>query len=168
MPLKSDALLRLLICDLVGEEITRESMATLRDEIADLAERLEESDRSARGLPHREKYLRLVNGFLRRFLELHEKPRRRRRARARLRSEGRPPATRVTPVRAGARPPLSHTCPGGRRPNGRLRRPLIVLSDHVASRRARDRSALYAIARDGGRLCALRGYYASWAAPWTP
>src|SRR6186997_1996323 len=29
MPLKSDALLRLLICDLVGEEITRESMTTL-------------------------------------------------------------------------------------------------------------------------------------------
>jgi len=26
MPLKSDALLRLLICDLVGEELTRESM----------------------------------------------------------------------------------------------------------------------------------------------
>lgn len=72
MPLKSDALLRLLICDLVGGEVTRESMATLRDAIADLAERLEESDRSARGLPHREKYLRLVTGFLRRFLELHE------------------------------------------------------------------------------------------------
>ena len=35
-PLKSDALLRLLICDLVGEEVTRESMATLRDDIADL------------------------------------------------------------------------------------------------------------------------------------
>ena len=72
VPLKSDALLRLLICDLVGEEVTRESIATLRDEIADLAERLEESDRAARGLPHREKYLRLVTEFLRRFLELHE------------------------------------------------------------------------------------------------
>jgi DNA-binding PadR family transcriptional regulator len=72
MPLKSDALLRLLICDLVGEAVTRESIATLRDEIADLAERLEESDRSARRLPHRERYLRLVNDFLRRFLELHD------------------------------------------------------------------------------------------------
>jgi DNA-binding PadR family transcriptional regulator len=72
IPLKSDALLRLLICDLVGEEVTRESMATLRDEIAGLAEQLEESDRSARHLPHRERYLRLVTGFLRRFLELHE------------------------------------------------------------------------------------------------
>src|SRR5215216_3959793 len=72
MPLKSDALLRLLICDLVGEEVTRESMISLRNEIADLAERLEASERSARRLPHRERYLQLVNGFLRRFLELHE------------------------------------------------------------------------------------------------
>jgi DNA-binding PadR family transcriptional regulator len=72
MPLKSDALLRLLICDLVGEEVTSASMATLSDELADLAERLGDSDRSARGLPHREKYLRLVNEFLRGWLELHE------------------------------------------------------------------------------------------------
>src|SRR5437764_14951334 len=35
-PLKSDALLRLPICDLVGEEVTRESIATLRDDIADI------------------------------------------------------------------------------------------------------------------------------------
>src|ERR671935_2889307 len=39
-PLKSDALLRLLICDLVGEEVTRESLATLRDDIEDLRTRL--------------------------------------------------------------------------------------------------------------------------------
>src|SRR5688500_6189286 len=36
-PLKSDALLRLLICDLVGEEVTRESIATLRAELAEPA-----------------------------------------------------------------------------------------------------------------------------------
>src|SRR5215218_1802923 len=66
MPLKSDALLRLLICDLVGEEVTLESMATLRDEIAELRERLDESDRSASRLPHREANLRLATGFLRR------------------------------------------------------------------------------------------------------
>src|SRR5919197_163215 len=58
-PLKSEPLLRLLICDLVGEEITRESLATLRDDIADLRRRLEDSERSARELPHREKYLLL-------------------------------------------------------------------------------------------------------------
>jgi len=70
-PLKSDALLRLLICDLVGEQVTRESLATLRDDLADLRVRLDESEQRARELPHRERYLVLVTGFLRRFLDLH-------------------------------------------------------------------------------------------------
>jgi DNA-binding PadR family transcriptional regulator len=69
--LKSEPLLRLLICDLVGETVTRDSMATLRDDIADLQSRLDEAERSAHELPHREKYLMLVNGFMRRYLELH-------------------------------------------------------------------------------------------------
>jgi DNA-binding PadR family transcriptional regulator len=71
-PIKSDALLRLLICDLVGEDITRASLATLRDDIADLRHRLDDSDQRAQQLPHREKYLRLVNDFLRQLLDLHE------------------------------------------------------------------------------------------------
>jgi DNA-binding PadR family transcriptional regulator len=71
-PLKSDALLRLLVCDLVGEEITRESLGTLRDDLAELRARLDESEESASELPHREEYLRLVIGFLRGFLDLHE------------------------------------------------------------------------------------------------
>jgi DNA-binding PadR family transcriptional regulator len=71
-PVKSDALLRLLICDLVGEEVTRESLGTLRADISDLRERLADSERSARSLPHREKYLRIVIDFLRRLLDLHE------------------------------------------------------------------------------------------------
>ena len=70
-PLKSEPLLRLLICDLVGEEITRESLLALRDDIADIQLRLNDSEISATQLPHREKYLQLVNGFLRRLLELH-------------------------------------------------------------------------------------------------
>jgi DNA-binding PadR family transcriptional regulator len=70
-PVKSDALLRLLICDLVGEEVTRESMATLRDDIADLRRRLDDSEQTASAFPHREKYLLLVIAFLRRLLELH-------------------------------------------------------------------------------------------------
>jgi len=70
-PLKSDALLRLLICDLVGEDVTRESLATLRVDVAELTERLEAMEASARELPHREKYLLLVTEFLRRLLELH-------------------------------------------------------------------------------------------------
>jgi DNA-binding PadR family transcriptional regulator len=71
-PLKSDALLRLLICDLVGEDVTRESLLTLRDDIAALRERLHDSERSARELPHRARYLLLVVGFLRGVLDLHE------------------------------------------------------------------------------------------------
>src|SRR5829696_201910 len=41
-PLKSEPLLRLLIADLVGEKATRESIATLRGDIADLEARLDE------------------------------------------------------------------------------------------------------------------------------
>jgi len=70
-PLKSEVLLRLLICDLVGEASTRASVATLRDDIADLLVRLEEAEASAELLPHRSKYLLLVTGFLRRLLDLH-------------------------------------------------------------------------------------------------
>src|SRR5215217_3328068 len=70
-PLKSDPLLRLLICDLVGEEVTRKSMQTLREDIADVEARLDDSERSAADLPHRQKYLVMVLDFLRRYLALH-------------------------------------------------------------------------------------------------
>ena len=70
-PLKSEMLLRLLIADLVGEEMTRESIGTLRDDVADLRARVDEMEARARELPHREKYLVLAAGFLRRLLDLH-------------------------------------------------------------------------------------------------
>ncbi len=70
-PVKSELLLRLLIADLVGEAATRKGISALRADIADLLDRLEESDASAGTLPHRRKYLLLVNGFLRRLLDLH-------------------------------------------------------------------------------------------------
>ena len=70
-PVKSDPLLRLLMCDLVGEKVTRESLATLRDDIADIWWRLDAAEESAHGLPHRERYLLLVVDFLRRLLQLH-------------------------------------------------------------------------------------------------
>jgi DNA-binding PadR family transcriptional regulator len=70
-PLKSEPLLRLLIADLVGEAVTRKSMAALRDEIADIRVRLDDAERTARELPHRQKYLLIVIGFLRRLLDLH-------------------------------------------------------------------------------------------------
>jgi DNA-binding PadR family transcriptional regulator len=70
-PLKSEPLLRLLICDLVGEPMTCESIAKLRDDIADLQARLDEAEAAAHELPHREKYLLLATRFMRRYLELH-------------------------------------------------------------------------------------------------
>ena len=70
-PVKSELLLRLLIADLVGEAATREGIGALREDIADLLDRLEQSEASARTLAHRRKYLLLVSGFLRRFLDLH-------------------------------------------------------------------------------------------------
>jgi DNA-binding PadR family transcriptional regulator len=70
-PLKSEPLVRLLIADLVGEKSTRRSLAALREDIDDLAERVAQSEAAAEALPHRRKYLLLANGFLRRLLELH-------------------------------------------------------------------------------------------------
>jgi len=52
-PLKSEPLIRLLICDLVGEQITRESMLALRDDIADIERRLDDAELRAAALPHR-------------------------------------------------------------------------------------------------------------------
>jgi DNA-binding PadR family transcriptional regulator len=68
---KSDALLRLLIADLVGESVTRESMATLRDDVAELQDRVREAEARAEDLPHRQKYMLLVTGFMRELLDLH-------------------------------------------------------------------------------------------------
>lgn len=71
-PLKSEPALRLLAADLIGEDATREAFGTLRDDVADLRERVEEIASSAERLPHREKYLRLVARFLDRVLDAHE------------------------------------------------------------------------------------------------
>ena len=70
-PLKSEVLLRLLIADLVGDEVTRASVATLREDLEDIVVRLEESAAAAEALPHRRTYLLLVNDFLRRLVALH-------------------------------------------------------------------------------------------------
>jgi DNA-binding PadR family transcriptional regulator len=70
-PFKSELLLRLLLADLVGEAPVRESVGTLREDIADLLQRVADSEASAAHLPHRSKYLLLVTGFLRQLLDLH-------------------------------------------------------------------------------------------------
>jgi DNA-binding PadR family transcriptional regulator len=70
-PIRSEPLMRLMIADLVGDEVTRESMATLREDLADLHARLDDAVITAASLPHREKYLLLVIDYLRRMLDLH-------------------------------------------------------------------------------------------------
>jgi DNA-binding PadR family transcriptional regulator len=70
-PLRSEVLQRMLICDLVGERVTREGIATLRDDIHDLYAVLDDAERTAQELPHRRRYLVLTIGFLRRLFELH-------------------------------------------------------------------------------------------------
>jgi DNA-binding PadR family transcriptional regulator len=71
-PVKSEALLRLLVADLVGEDVTRDALGTLRADLDDLRKRLDESDAAAAELPHRRRNLDLVNDHLRRLLDLHE------------------------------------------------------------------------------------------------
>jgi DNA-binding PadR family transcriptional regulator len=70
-PVKSEPLVRLLIADLVEPEATRESLAALRADVADLRRRLDEAERAAEALPHRRENLLLVISFLRRLLDLH-------------------------------------------------------------------------------------------------
>jgi PadR family transcriptional regulator, regulatory protein AphA len=71
-PLKSEAALRLLAADIVGEDATRQSMESLRADLDELRDRLEEMTASAELLPHRRKYLLLVVAFLVRVLDAHE------------------------------------------------------------------------------------------------
>jgi DNA-binding PadR family transcriptional regulator len=70
-PLKSEPLVRLLMADLVGDDVTRASLGTLREDVAELERRLDESERAARELPHRSENLLIVYRFLRRLLALH-------------------------------------------------------------------------------------------------
>jgi DNA-binding PadR family transcriptional regulator len=70
-PVKSDALIRLLIADLVGEPATRAALETLREDVAGLEAQLEDLAARWEGLPHRAKYLELVQEHLRGMLALH-------------------------------------------------------------------------------------------------
>jgi DNA-binding PadR family transcriptional regulator len=70
-PLKSELLLRMLISDLVGGAVTRESIGTLREDVADLQARVDEMEQRAAEFPHRQRSLVMTAGFLRRLLALH-------------------------------------------------------------------------------------------------
>ena len=69
----SEAILRMLAADLVGEERVRESLLPLRDEIEDLHHRLGEAERVAASYPHRQKYLMLNHGLARAILRAYSR-----------------------------------------------------------------------------------------------
>ena len=69
--LQHEGLIRLLVADLVDDDDVRASLATLREDIADLSEKLDEAEAMASTLPHREKYLMLAHGLSRRMLAAH-------------------------------------------------------------------------------------------------
>ena len=71
-PFKSEALLRTLATDLVGEAAVREGFATLRDDLEDMRARVEEAAARAKTLPHREKYLNLGLEFIEGLIGLYE------------------------------------------------------------------------------------------------
>jgi DNA-binding PadR family transcriptional regulator len=71
-PFKSDALLRLLATDLVGEPIVRESIGTLRDDLDRMRAAVAETRERATTLPHRQKYLGLGLDFVEGLIALYE------------------------------------------------------------------------------------------------
>ena len=71
-PFKSDALLRLLAADLVGEPIVRESMGTLRDDLDRMRAAVAETRDRATTLPHRQKYLDIGLDFVEGLIGLYE------------------------------------------------------------------------------------------------
>jgi DNA-binding PadR family transcriptional regulator len=71
-PFKSEALLRTLATDLVGEDAVREGFATLREDLEDMRARVEETAERAKALPHREKYLNLGLEFIEGLIGLYE------------------------------------------------------------------------------------------------
>jgi DNA-binding PadR family transcriptional regulator len=71
-PFKSDALLRLLATDLVGEDAVREGFDALQDDLDDMRSRVHEAAEQAKTLPHREKYLNLGLEFVEGLIELYE------------------------------------------------------------------------------------------------
>jgi DNA-binding PadR family transcriptional regulator len=69
--IQHEALVRLLVADLVGEEPIRAGICTLRADMDDLEQRLDEAEAAAESLPHRRKYLLLAHRLSRRLLEVH-------------------------------------------------------------------------------------------------
>jgi DNA-binding PadR family transcriptional regulator len=67
----SEAIIRVLATDLVGEQPVLASLEALRSEIEDLESRLDEAEQGAARLPHREKYLLLNHSLARAILQTY-------------------------------------------------------------------------------------------------
>ncbi len=62
---------RLLAADIVGDEAVLESLRPLREEIAELRERIDVGEQVAHTLPRRERYLLLNHKLARRIVDAH-------------------------------------------------------------------------------------------------
>ena len=71
-PLKSEALVRLLSTDLVGEPVVRESVATLRIELEEMRAAVDAEKAFVVTFPHRKKYLDLGLEFVEGLIGLYE------------------------------------------------------------------------------------------------
>jgi DNA-binding PadR family transcriptional regulator len=70
--IQHEAVVRVLAADLVDDAVVARSIEGLRTEIAELAARLDAAEETAKTLPHRERYLKLVHSLGRRLLRVHE------------------------------------------------------------------------------------------------
>ncbi|HET7354266.1 MAG TPA: hypothetical protein VFJ11_09505 [Gaiellaceae bacterium] len=71
-PFKSDALIRLLATDLVGEAAVLEGFVGLSADLEDMRGRVQEAAERAKTLPHREKYLNLGLHFVEGVIDLYD------------------------------------------------------------------------------------------------
>jgi PadR family transcriptional regulator AphA len=70
--LQSEAAARVLSSDLAEDErVVAESLSAMRDEIAELSAAIDEDERRAPAIPHRQRQLKLVRSLGRRLLEAH-------------------------------------------------------------------------------------------------
>jgi PadR family transcriptional regulator, regulatory protein AphA len=70
--IQSEAVARVLSSDLAEDErIVAESLSAMRDEIAELSAGIDEDERRAPSIPHRERQLKLVRSLGRRLLQAH-------------------------------------------------------------------------------------------------
>jgi DNA-binding PadR family transcriptional regulator len=69
--IQHEAAARLLLGDMVDDSVLVAGLAGMRAELDDISVRLDEADRAAGTVPHRQRYLRLTHALARRIVEAH-------------------------------------------------------------------------------------------------